>query len=301
MFLQRKKRVVDLDSGVTTPQPEGTDSASVEGLKALGLDHLNHVQRMGLRDDTLAGFFNNQTGELFTGFRLDASDVLVDVGCGGGGPLEFAARHAGQIVALDIDPVALEKCRTNLEPNSISQITFMNGSSDAIPLNDQIATKVMCLEVLEHVDDPRLAMSELFRIGQPGSYYLISVPHENSEEILKRIAPSAAYEKPHHIRVFGTEDFKQLISSSGLEIISHDLIGAFSTITVALYWLTDGRVNANGQTQLQTEFVFDNPAIQDWAKAWSFLLDLPNGEELKDLFDSLIPKSQIIVAQKPMA
>lgn len=301
MFLQRKKKIVGLGSGDPVPQPEGTDSASVEGLKALGLDHLNHVQRMGLRDDTLAGFFNNQTGELFTRFQLDMSDMLVDVGCGGGGPLEFAARHAGQIVALDIDPDALEKCRRNLDPGSKSQITFMNGSSEAIPLNDEVATKVMCLEVLEHVDDPRLAMSELFRIGRPGSYYLISVPHENSEEILKRIAPSAAYEKPHHIRVFGTEDFKQLISSSGLEIISHDFIGAFSTITVALYWLTTGRVNANGQTQLQTEFVFDNPAIQDWAKAWSFLLDLPNGDDLKGLFDLLIPKSQIIVAQKPMA
>ena len=301
MFLQRKKRIVGLGSGDPVPQPEGTDSASVEGLKALGLDHLNHVQRMGLRDDTLAGFFNNQTGELFTGFQLDMSDMLVDVGCGGGGPLGFAARHAGQIVALDIDPDALEKCRRNLDPGSKSQITFMNGSSEAIPLNDEVATKVMCLEVLEHVDDPRLAMSELFRIGRPGSYYLISVPHENSEEILKRIAPSAAYEKPHHIRVFGTEDFKQLISSSGLEIISHDFIGAFSTITVALYWLTTGRVNTNGQTQLQTEIVFDNPAIQDWAKAWSFLLDLPNGDDLKGLFDLLIPKSQIIVAQKPMA
>ena len=186
MFLQRKKRIVGLGSGDPVPQPEGTDSASVEGLKALGLDHLNHVQRMGLRDDTLAGFFNNQTGELFTGFQLDMSDMLVDVGCGGGGPLGFAARHAGQIVALDIDPDALEKCRRNLDPGSKSQITFMNGSSEAIPLNDEVATKVMCLEVLEHVDDPRLAMSELFRIGRPGSYYLISVPHENSEEILMR-------------------------------------------------------------------------------------------------------------------
>lgn len=301
MFLQRKKRISALNFGDAVSQAEGTDSASVEGLKALGLDHLNHVQRTGLRDDSLAGFFNNQTGELFTGFQLDTSDMLVDVGCGGGGPLGFAALHAGQIVALDIDPVALEKCRKNLEPDSISQITFMNGSSEAIPLDDQVATKVMCLEVLEHVDDPHLAMSELFRIGQPGSYYLISVPHENSEEILKRIAPSAAYEKPHHIRVFGADDFKQLVSSSGLEIISHDLLGAFSTITVALYWLTAGRVNANGETQLQTEFVFDNPSIQDWAKAWSFLLDLPNGEDLKGLFDLLIPKSQIIVAQKPMA
>ena len=299
MFLQRKKRSVNLGPTDSIRLDDNNDQSSQEGLVRLGLDHLNSVQRAGLRDDSLSGFYNNETGEVFRGFKLGPSDLLVDVGCGNGGPLGFCVRHAGKVVALDIDEYALAKCRDNLKLSEGSKITFMNGSSEAIPLVDQFATKVMCLEVLEHVDDPQLAMAELYRIGQPGSLYLISVPHQRSETILKQFAHPAAYEKPHHIRVFGSEDFKQLVSDSGLEIISHDLTGSYSTLTVALYWLIRGPLNAQGQTQLESEFVFDSPVIQDWAKVWSFLLDLPHGENIKAMFDTLIPKSQIIVAIKP--
>jgi len=297
MSLRRKKRISE--SLETSQIKEDTDNlfAVVKNGDLSELDHLTVVQRVGLKDDSLSGFYNNETGEFFPGFHLDASDLLVDVGCGNGGPLGFCVLHAGQVLALDIDSDALNNCRSNPE---LANVTFLEGSSEAIPLDDQVATKVMCLEVLEHVDDPGQALAELYRIGQPGSYYLISVPHQRSETILQRVAPPAAFEKPHHIRIFGTDDFKQLVSSSGLEIISHDLIGAFSTITVALYWLTAGRLSASGQNQIETQFVFDNPSIEDWAKAWSYLLDLPNGEDLKGLLDSLFAKSQIILAKKPL-
>jgi len=58
-------------------------------LEELGLAHMSETERVGLRDDVLRGFYNNETGEVFTGVSIDADDIVVDVGCGSGGPLQF--------------------------------------------------------------------------------------------------------------------------------------------------------------------------------------------------------------------
>ena len=66
---------------------------------ALGLSHLNEIQCVGLRDGVLGGFYRNDTHEVFPGVYLSPEDLLVEVGCGSGGVLEFSQRDAGQIVA----------------------------------------------------------------------------------------------------------------------------------------------------------------------------------------------------------
>jgi len=301
MFLQRKKRVVDSDSGDAIPQPEGTDSASVEGLKALGLDHLNHVQRVGLRDDVLAGFYRNDTHEVFPGVHLGPEDLLIDVGCGSGGVLEFCQRYAGRIVALDIEAEALSAVRARGEFKTADNISFISASADHLPIASSSATKVLCLEVLEHVDEPDKVVSELYRIGQPGCIYLISVPGQFSESMMQKVAPREMFEKPHHIRIFSQTEFLSLVERSGLTILTEGGSGAFSTLFVAMYWQKFGTQPGQSFEAVNPELSHHDPLLQDWAKAWNYLLDLPNGEEVKGLFDSLIPKSQIIVAQKPMA
>nr|BFE92844.1 hypothetical protein GCM10020185_33800 [Pseudomonas brassicacearum subsp. brassicacearum] len=51
---------------------------------------------LGLHDAMLSGWFNQQTGELFTGFPVTPEDTLLDVGCGDGGNVHFFVRCAGR-------------------------------------------------------------------------------------------------------------------------------------------------------------------------------------------------------------
>ena len=293
----RKKRSATRTSLANCPSPVGPDAENAGG--DLGLGHLNLVQRVGLRDDVLAGFYNNQSREVFPGFSLRDSDVLVDVGCGGGGPLGFCVRHAGRVIAMDLDLAALERCRSSPELRDATNIEFVHASSEAIPIDDGTATKVMCLEVLEHVDDPRAALNELVRIGRPGSRYLISVPDPRSETIMKRLAPPGAFERPHHIRVIETEQFEQLVIGSGLEIESHDFVGGYSTLFVATYWCRTQQLGKAGESSMDPNFAQADPVLNELAAAWNHLLDRDHGPELKQLLDQIIPKSQVIVAVKP--
>ena len=298
MALFRRKRSDDADLPYTGLQTESAIGTTPE-LVDLGLSHLNEIQRVGLRDDVLAGFYRNDTQEVFPGVHLGAEDVLVDVGCGSGGVLEFCQRYAGKIFALDIDAEALSAVRSRTLFADAENISFVSASAEQLPITTGTATKVLCLEVLEHVDDPELVLAELFRIGRPGCIYLISVPGQFSESMMQKVAPREMFEKPHHIRIFSQTEFSSLIERSGLTILTEGGSGAFSTLFVAMYWQKFGTQPGQSFEAVNPEISHHDPLLQDWAKAWNYLLDLPNGEDIKAMFDTLIPKSQIIVAVKP--
>ena len=273
-----------------------SDSEDHQDLVALGLAHLSTVQRVGLRDDVLAGFYLNDTQEIFPGVKLGRDDVLVDVGFGSGGVLEFCSRYAGEIIALDVDNEAINRIQQKPMFTESRNVSFLSASGENLPLADAMATKVLCLEVLEHVDDPQKVMSEMLRIGKPGCIYLVSVPGQFSEEIMSRVGPPEIFQKPHHIRVFQHEEIRDLITETGLSIISESSAGFFSTLNVAMYWMQSHIKPSQAFEAVNSEF--SNVLLEDWAKAWGYLLDLPNGSTIKSLLDKLLPKSQIFVAQK---
>jgi SAM-dependent methyltransferase len=272
--------------------------AEAPGLVDLGLDHLNLIQRVGLRDDVLAGFFNNESGEVFKGFALNDDDVLLDYGCGSGGPLEFCLGRAGRIIALDSDAAVLDQCRELLNGKTTSSIDFMLADGAFIDLPDETASKVMCLEVLEHVDDPDTTLSELTRIGNDGCLYLISVPDPRSEEVLRQLAPRAAFEKPHHVRIIQPTEFRSMVEGAGLEIQSQTFVGGFSSVFTAIYFSRIDALGLNGVCSIVKEIAYADPVLSAWAKAWNDILDGEYGYEIKRMIDLMIPKSQVIIARK---
>jgi ubiquinone/menaquinone biosynthesis C-methylase UbiE len=298
VFLNRRKRASNHGPLPNDPRQNVGDPETAD-LVDLGLSHLNEVQRVGLRDDVLAGFYCNDTHEVFPGVHLGPEDLLIDVGCGSGGVLEFCQRYAGKIFALDIDAAALSAVRSRTQFTNSENISFVSASAEQLPITTGTATKVLCLEVLEHVDDPELVVAELFRVGRPGCIYLISVPGQFSESMMQKVAPREMFEKPHHIRIFSQTEFSSLVERSGLTILTESGSGAFSTLFVAMYWQKFGTQPGQSFEAVNPELSHHDPLLQDWAKAWNHLLDLPNGEDIKAMFDTLIPKSQIIVAVKP--
>ena len=296
-FFNKRNKSSQKVWGTCGPKP--CDGEDPRDLAALGLDHLSKVQRVGLRDDVLSGFYQNETHEVFSGIKLSTEDVLVDVGCGSGGVLEFCSKLVGEIIALDIDNEAIGRVQQKAIFTESKNISFLSASGESLPLASATATKVLCLEVLEHVDDPHKVMDELRRIGKPGCIYLISVPGQFSEGIMSRVGPPEIFQKPHHIRIFQQESIRKLIADSGLTIISESSAGFFSTFFVAMYWMQFGRGPGQAFEAINVELSHNDPVLCDWANAWNYLLDLPNGPQIKALLDKLFPKSQIFIAQKP--
>lgn len=84
---------------------------------------------------------------------------LLDVGCGERPYESLFAPFVSS--AVGVDPVANPKAE-------------VQGYVEALPLEDAVADVTLCIQVLEHVDDPGAAVRELRRVTAPGGRLLLS-------------------------------------------------------------------------------------------------------------------------------
>jgi SAM-dependent methyltransferase len=244
---------------------------------------------LGLNDARLNGWWQHETNFMYHDFEVSAHDVVVDIGCGNGGIASYCAQRGAELILVDIDAQKIEATRQRLATSNARSVTTHVGDAMAIPVADATATRVVCTEVVEHVDDPAQVLRELVRIGKPGAVYLITVPDGINEDVMRPFAPKECYEKPNHIHIFDRTAFRTLVDESGLEVISHTTNGFFWAMWWSLFWLS-------GQKDLKAPW---HPVLNKWTETWQAVLELPNGALFKQSMEQAIAKAQIIVARKP--
>lgn len=243
---------------------------------------------LGLRDAAAAGFYNTTGGELFRGFPVGPADVVVDVGCGEGAAAAFCARLGARVIAVDHHQDTVSAARTALADSGRTDHEFLVAPAEQVPVPDETATRVMCMEVLEHVADPAVVLTELWRIGRPGALYLITVPDPRGEELQQRMAPPSYFQPPNHIRVIGRDDLEQWVAHAGFEVLAHEYTGFYWVLWFALFW--------------SRGVPFENPrdpVLDLWTQCWAALLESPDGAAVKRQLDEFMPKNQVILARKP--
>lgn len=243
---------------------------------------------VAIRDAMISGWFRNDSDELFRGFPVSADDVVVDVGCGDGSNLNFCATRGAHVIAVDIDADALEQARVRLSESPARAVEVHEAPAESIPLADGAATRVICTEVLEHVDDPQVVVAELVRVAAPGALFLITCPDPLHEEMQSHVAPPSYFEKPNHIRRIERAELVTWFSDAGLEVIEQDTYGFYWSVWWALFWAAD--VDLSNA---------DHPLLNQWSAIWQDLLDTERGQTLKAQLDEFLPMSQLIVARKP--
>ena len=104
------------------------------------------------------------------------SGHVVDVGCGTGHMLlalrNRLATHDLCLTGLDFSAVAVNRCRSLLP-----EATFVVGDLYESLLPAGAYDLVLCVETLEHVPDPQVALRELLRLCRPGGKMVLTVPN----------------------------------------------------------------------------------------------------------------------------
>jgi SAM-dependent methyltransferase len=92
-----------------------------------------------------------------------------------------------------------------------------------VPLRSSKFDAVICIHVLEHIDDDRSAIAEMYRILRPGGWALISVPirldqrtYEDAS-IVSPAAREAAFGETSHVRYYGY-DLSDRLATVGFEV-----------------------------------------------------------------------------------
>lgn len=241
-----------------------------------------------LMDTYLSGWFRHETGELFEGFMINPEDSILDIGCGDGPFAHFCAERGAEVIFADIDAAKVAAVGEMLKHSKARAILPLVTDAKPIPLADNRVSKVIAMEVLEHVEDPRDFMRELVRVAKPGCLFLLTVPDPVGENVQRTLAPPSYFEPPNHIRVFERTDFERLVVDAGLVIERRTSYGFYWSLWWFFFWAC--------KQDLSPPW---HPLLQSWTQTWNLLLSTPDGPRIKRALDDAMPKSQAIIARKP--
>lgn len=135
--------------------------------------------------------------------------TILEVGCGPGFSTEVLQKNApgARVEACDIDPELVL-----MTAKRVPTATVQQGDIHILTYPTAHAELVVCLEVLEHVEHPEHALSELARVTN--RYAIVSVPREPLWRVLN-MARGAYWSDwgntPGHINHWSTRDFAKFV------------------------------------------------------------------------------------------
>ena len=109
---------------------------------------------------------------------IQPGDNILDMGCGEGFySMVLDNLYNCKITAVDFDPEILALAHKWLDGRS--NVTLEQGDITKLRFPDSSFDKIVCTEVLEHIDDDKTAIKELYRVLKPGGVIAITVPNKN--------------------------------------------------------------------------------------------------------------------------
>ena len=109
--------------------------------------------------------------------KIKKGDIVVDLGSGAGNDC-FIARHetgeTGRVIGIDFTPAMIEKARVNATKLGFTNVDFILGDAENMPLPEAMADVIVSNCVLNLVPDKQKAFNEIYRVLKPGGHFSIS-------------------------------------------------------------------------------------------------------------------------------
>jgi 2-polyprenyl-3-methyl-5-hydroxy-6-metoxy-1,4-benzoquinol methylase len=128
---------------------------------------------------------------------------VVDCGCGEGYGSKVVSSVAERVIGVDVSRKtiarAMEKYR---QPNLAYQVANVDTH---IPVESGTVDVVICLQVIEHLRQPKGLLQEIHRILRKGGKLIISTPNKNT------FSPTGRELDPYHYIEYTLETFNALL------------------------------------------------------------------------------------------
>ncbi len=154
--------------------------------------------------------------------ELTPGQVVLDLGSGGGIDVLLSARRvgpAGKAYGLDMTDEMLALARENARKAGASNVEFLKGEIEAIPLPDASVDVVISNCVINLSADKRRVLAEAFRVLKPGGRFAVS-------DVVVRGPVPAAVRRSMELWVgcvagaLEEEEFRSLLLETGFEDVS---------------------------------------------------------------------------------
>ncbi|MEL6643810.1 MAG: bifunctional 2-polyprenyl-6-hydroxyphenol methylase/3-demethylubiquinol 3-O-methyltransferase UbiG [Pseudomonadota bacterium] len=131
-----------------------------------------------------------------------AEKAVLDLGCAGGFMAEALAKRGAEVTGIDPATDAIDAARDHAAASGLS-IHYDVGVGEALPYPERAFDAVVCVDVLEHVNDLQRVLAEVERVLKPGGMFLFDTINRNP---ISRLATIAVAEEVLRLLPKGTHD-----------------------------------------------------------------------------------------------
>jgi cyclopropane fatty-acyl-phospholipid synthase-like methyltransferase len=170
--------------------------------------------------DPSSSFHRYRVAKLTELWGPDASDRVVDLGCGWGTFCFAWASRAAELVGVDFSERSIQLCRERLAREPHENLRFVRADAAATGLESGAYDLVVAADLFEHLypDDSARVTEEAFRLLAPGGRFAVWTPNPGHVlEALKRrgilLRPD-----PTHVDYKSMDRMKRLLSDAGFAI-----------------------------------------------------------------------------------
>jgi len=190
-------------------------------------------------------FLLSQAGKRHSKVKLfiksfQPSDIALDIDCGSGVELKEVSKIVKYSIGIDIDEDVLKIAKTRCDKN----INLVRCDALLLPFRPRYFSKIICLDVLEHLILPGILISEFSEILKWYGKLIIRIPNKwtSHEILLMVISPITKIKKGiwHvcHVYFFDAKSIVTMLNSFDFEYliryICGDLLFNITTIILTL-------------------------------------------------------------------
>jgi ubiquinone/menaquinone biosynthesis C-methylase UbiE len=151
--------------------------------------------------------FNANTAEHLhryaVAMELCSGKKILDIACGDGYGSKLLSFVAAEVLGVDIDLHTIEQAKNKYQNGNIS---FLVGSANKIPVENETVDVVVSFETLEHHNLHREMFSEIKRVLKKGGVLLISTPDKLN------YSDKHSYTNPFHVKELYKSEFESLVN-----------------------------------------------------------------------------------------
>jgi len=120
--------------------------------------------------------------ELIAFIEPKQSEVLLDAGCGTGTNVLRLHSRVKKLIGVDFSAASVERCKNRLQSEGIENAEVFTGSVAALPLDNQKVDRIICLSVLQYLNDGevRETLRGFAEALNPGGVLIVHVKNRSS-------------------------------------------------------------------------------------------------------------------------